>query len=68
MPTNAPVPVIRLYFCDPFCLTVEEWETMERELTARAMAGEITIVEKIALRLVKEHRSRYVQCKEMIRG
>lgn len=56
--------VIRLYFCDPFCISTAEFEEMERELTARAVAQEKTIIEKIAYRLWREHRSRYLEVKE----
>jgi len=56
-------PVIRLYFCDVFCITAEEFEELDRELKARAMVGEVTIIEKIAYRLWDEHRSRYFDVK-----
>lgn len=59
-------PVIRLYFCDPFCLTADEFEVAERELLARALAGDVTIVERIVYRLLTEHRSRYAEVREQL--
>lgn len=55
--------VIRLYFMEVFCITMEEYEELDRVLKARAMVGEVTIIEKIAYRLWDEHSSRYHEIK-----
>jgi hypothetical protein len=59
-------PQIHLYFYNPFCVSVAEFEEMERELFARAVVGEKTIIEQIAYRLYAEHRWRYHECRDII--
>jgi hypothetical protein len=59
-------PLIRLYFCDAFCLTADEFEAAERELLARALTGDVTVVEKIVYRLLTEHRGRYAEVREQL--
>jgi len=55
-------PVIRLYFCDVCCLTTEEFERLQREVTADAALDPDRMSTKILAQLIREHRGRYLEC------
>jgi hypothetical protein len=59
-------PVIRFHLYEPPILTVEQYEELEREVTARIMAGDVTRCERILARMLKDNRSRYLECKNAI--
>jgi len=56
--------VIRFRAYDPHILTTAEFETLEREVTARIAAGDAGIAERILTRMIMHNRSRYVEAKE----
>lgn len=56
--------VIRLQFLTTYCITAEEYEQLEKELIARFLAGELTILEKIGCQILADNRYRYKEIKE----
>ena len=60
-------PVIRLYFCDICTVTVEQFEQLQQEVTADAIADPDRASTRILAQLILEHRGRYVECVRQIR-
>lgn len=56
--------VIRLHAYDPFIITTREYEGLLRELQSRALAGDLTLGDRIVAKLLHEHASRYHEAKE----
>ena len=56
--------VIRLHAYDPFIITTKEYEGLLRELQARALAGDLTLGDRIVAKLLHEHAWRYHEAKE----
>ena len=57
--------VIRLYFCDPCILTTQQYEQVKKDVEARAIAGVSEVGDRVLAKLLLEHRSRYVEAKEI---
>ncbi len=53
--------VIRMYSHEPLCFSGEEFATLERELVSRRIAGEWTVIERLAHALWKDNRGRYLE-------
>jgi len=58
-------PIIRLYL-EPPCLTVEEYEDVARELETKSIVDELSIGDRILLKLIVNHHWRYQECKAQI--
>lgn len=58
--------VIRLYFCDPCILTIEQYDQIKKDVEARIIAGCPEEGDRVLAHLLTEHRSRYFECKEGI--
>lgn len=56
--------LIRMHAYEPLALTAVEFAAMEKELASRRIAGEWTIVERLAHALWKDNRSRYLEIYE----
>lgn len=56
--------VIRLHAYDPVIITTDEYEQLAREVRGRILAGDAGISDRICLRLLEEHESRYYEAKE----
>jgi len=56
--------VIRLHSYEPFVITTQEYEELQKELICRAHVDDMTLGDKILARLLQEHHSRYRECKE----
>lgn len=55
--------VIRLHAYDPVILTTAEYEQLQAEVRGRIVAGVAGISDRICLRLLEEHASRYHEAK-----
>lgn len=59
-----PRRYIRLHTVEPCVLTADEYAAAEKELIARHLADDVTVVDRIVARLLVEHRSRYNEIKD----
>lgn len=59
-------PLIRLYFCDPFLLSAEEFEKMAKDVWARLVTRVPEIGDKVLLRLIFEMTPRYCEVKQQL--
>jgi len=57
--------LIGLYFEHFDAITPEEYEELKRVLTARALCGDVTIVEHIAYNVMKGNAHRYYEIKRL---
>ena len=55
--------MIRMYTCDAEVLTTEEFESLKHEVTARCIADDVSVGERILARLIVEHEGRYYEAK-----
>ena len=60
-----PKPLIRLHAHEPYVVTAQEFSTLQRELSARAMVDDLTLSDRIVLRLLVENHYRFVECMEL---
>lgn len=58
-------PVIRCYLNPPI-LTVEDYEAIEREVTARILCGAHGPGDRVLAQLLEDHRWRYRECKDVL--
>ncbi len=63
-----PRRYIRLHAHDPAILTARQYEEAQKELWARHVAGDVTIVERIVASLLQQNRHRYEEIKNDIDG
>ncbi len=64
MPTKDKA-LIRLYFCDPFVITTQEYESIQKEVLSRAIAGDTMIGDQVLARLLHEMAPRYYEAKKI---
>lgn len=57
--------VIRLHTYEPCILTTEEFEALDKEVTARAIVDDRSIGDRILHRLLVEHMPRYFEAKRL---
>ncbi len=57
--------LIHLHETKAIVVTVAEYEELERELLARSLVDDVTIVEKVCWQLIKDHKSRYLEAKQI---
>ena len=58
-PTSASEKLVGMYAHRPFYLTAEEYETLQKELMARAIVGDTGLGDRILLRLLQDNQLRY---------
>lgn len=57
--------VIRMHAYEPCILTTEEFEELEREVTARVLVDKTTPGDRILARMLIENRWRYHEAREI---
>jgi hypothetical protein len=57
--------LIGMYAHRPFYLTPEEYEEVQKEVTARALAGATGLGDRILLRLLEDSGHRYHEAKRL---
>ena len=53
--------VIRLVTYEPLCITIDDYEKMQREVRGRILAGDYGISDRVCLKLLQEHYGRYLE-------
>lgn len=54
--------VIRLHAYEPCIITTGEYEELQKEVQGRIFAGDAGVGDRILLKLLEEHHSRYHEC------
>jgi hypothetical protein len=65
---NKPEAVINLRLFNPYVITTKEYEQISKELMARALSGDITLIERIVYTLIDNMSYRYYEAKKQNEG
>lgn len=61
--SKKPEAVIRLHTYEPCIITTDEYEELQKEVKGRVLAGIGGISDRICLKLLEEHYSRWYEAK-----